>query len=124
MSRNKKGFCAGICKRPRFQRGLALSLPSSPPSPLLWECGNPRLMRVSKRRGMSSWGSARLTPARHFHSELPDSAHFGEKRPSGTPRDRKRHSPKGRVKCTLSQIVVQSRFYFASWVRHANGAVL
>src|SRR5215510_10677206 len=63
------GFCAGICNRPRFQRGLALSRPCSPPSPLLWECGNPRLMRVSKRRGMSSLDLCTVDPALHFHSE-------------------------------------------------------
>src|SRR5262249_1962181 len=105
-------FCAGICNRPRFQRGLALSRPCSPPAPLLWECGNPRLMRVSKRRGMSSLDLCTVDPARHFHSELADSAHFGEKWPSGRPPEQKRHSPKGRVKCTLLQIVVQSRISY------------
>jgi hypothetical protein len=68
-----------------FTRGWALALPGSPPSPSLWECGNPRLMRVSKRRGRSCLGLSTVDPARHFHSELTDSAHFDEKRPSGTP---------------------------------------
>jgi len=47
-------------------------------------------MRVSKRRGRSCLGLSTVGPARHFHSELIDSAHFGEKRPSGTPQEQKR----------------------------------
>ena len=92
-----------------FTRGWALSLAAIPPSPSLWECGNPRLMRVSKRRGRSRLGLSTVDPARHFHSELTDSAHFGEKRRSGTPKDQKRHFSKSRVECTFLQIVVQSQ---------------
>jgi hypothetical protein len=104
-------FCSGICKRPRFKQDLALSPPGSPPSPSLWECGNPRLMRVSKRRGMSCLGLSTVDPARHFHSELTDSAHFGERRASGTPHEQKRHFPKSRVDWSFLQIVEQSLFF-------------
>ena len=90
-------FCAGICKRPRFYAGLSLVAGSQPAVPSLWECGNPRLMRVSKRRGRSRLGLSTVDPARPFHSELTDSAHFGEKRRSGTPKDQKRHFLKSRV---------------------------
>ena len=101
---------------PDFTRGWALSLPGSPPSPSLWECGNPCLMRVSKRRGRSRLGLSTVDPARHFHSELTDSAHFGEKRRSGTPQDQKRHFPKSRVECTFLQIVVQSPILRAAFL--------
>src|ERR1700746_3605746 len=78
-------------------------------TPSLWECGNPRLNGVSKRRGRSCLGLYTVDAARHFHSELTDSAHFGEKRPLGTPQEHKRHFPKSRVDWAFSQIVVQSR---------------
>jgi len=76
-------------------------------------CGNvnPRLMRVSKRRGMSCLGLSTVDPARHFHSELTDSAHFGERRASGTPHEQKRHFPKSRVDWSFLQIVEQSLFF-------------
>jgi hypothetical protein len=67
-------------------------------------------MRVSKRRGMSCLGLSTVDPARHFHSELTDSAHFGERRASGTPHEQKRHSPKSRVDWSFLQIVEQSQF--------------
>jgi len=53
----------------------------------MWE---PAFDAVSKRRGRSCLGLSTVGPARHFHSELMDSAHFGEKRPSGTPQEQKR----------------------------------
>jgi hypothetical protein len=51
--------------------------------------------------------------ARHFHSELTDSAHFGEKRPLGTPQEQKRYFPKSRVDWAFLQIVVQSLLFLA-----------
>src|SRR5713226_791 len=68
-------------------------------------------MRVSKRRGRSCLGFSTVDPARHFHSELTDSAHFDEKRPSVMPQEQKRHIPKSRVDCTFLQIVVQSPIF-------------
>src|SRR6266850_2954655 len=97
---------------PDFTRGWALSLPGSPPSPSLWKCGNPRLMRVSKRPGRSCLGLSTVDPARHFHGEHRDSADCGEKRRSGPRKEQKRHFPKSRVECTFLQIVVQSRAFF------------
>src|SRR6266478_739816 len=68
-----------------------------------------RLVRVSKRRRISCLGLSTVDPARHFHSDLTDSAHFGVKRPSGTPQGQKHHSSKSRVDWTFLQILVQSR---------------
>jgi len=59
-------------------------------------------------------GLSTVDPARHFHSDLTDSAHFGVKRPSGTPQGQKHHSSKSRVDWTFLQILVQSRFMVSS----------
>jgi hypothetical protein len=44
-------FCTRICKPLRFWRVLSFWQIGPPPQPLLWKCGNPRSVRVSKLRG-------------------------------------------------------------------------
>jgi hypothetical protein len=55
-----------------------------------------------------------VDPARHFHSKLMDSAHFGEKRPSGHASRAKRDFQKSRALWTFLQIVVQNHFFLST----------
>ena len=66
---------------------------------------------AEEKVGKSCLGRSTVDPARHLHSEPPDSAHFGEKRPLGTAQEQKRHFPKSRVDWTFLQIVVQNPFF-------------
>ena len=84
----KNGSVQESVRGPDFTRGWVLSLPGSPPSDAvgMWEPAfDAGFQAPGKGCGKSGLGLSTVDPARHFHSELTDSAHLGEKRPSGTP---------------------------------------
>jgi hypothetical protein len=68
--------------RPTILAGFIFIAEKGPQPSSLWKCGNPRCVRVSKRRGLrlgAPVGCRDGSPARHFHSEAEDSAHFHQK---------------------------------------------
>ena len=69
-------------------------------------------MRVSKRRVKtenSPFGRGRAgVPARHFHSEAKDFAHFRQNEPQATAQDLKLRFLESRVNRVFLQILVQS----------------
>src|SRR5882724_2329439 len=79
------------------------------------------------RSEKSPLGLSTVDPARHFHSEPADSAHFCERRPLSTAQWQERFLPKSRVDCTLfyrllgRAINAKAVFYFAVARRFVGG---